>query len=107
MTQSSGHIVYLACTVRQKLEQARNHRAVDSDANRAELAAIQPGYETALDQAKDEELFGHARAIALVDGFLRPDNRVQVPDWAVIGRDCRDAAKRVERSAFASALLKP
>src|SRR5687767_5099848 len=79
-------------------QQAKHHRTVDDEARRAEFDALQPLGEAALDNAEDLELFSELRAIAGVDGLLRPLVEIGVPHRAVVERDRRNATEYVVRT---------
>src|SRR5215471_20458179 len=69
----------------------------DYGASAAERHTVGPGDVSVSRQFQNAELLGQQTAIALLDGVFGPLIEVGVPDWAVIGGNCGDAAKRIVR----------
>jgi len=75
-------------------------RAVDNETRRAVSGATGACYKAAFHEAKNLEFFGHSRAIAAIDGQLRPFADVQVPQGAVIGCHGWNAAQYIQWTTF-------
>src|SRR5256886_14807398 len=80
------------------LEQALHDRAVDDDPGGAERLPVRTGEKAPAGEAQDLEFLVHAGPVTLRDRVGRPDAEVDVPDRAVVGGHCRDAAEDVERT---------
>ena len=63
-------------------------RAVYNDAGRAIRLAARACEPSLLNKAQNLEFFNKARAVAVVDSFLRPYAYVQIPQWTVVSGNC-------------------